>query len=128
MTQEPTKYCGSNGVVRYAGIHLIIEVWQARYLTDARMIETIMREAVAACGATLLRIDLHEFSPNGGISGVGILQESHISVHTWPEYDYAAMDIFVCGTLNPYGAVEVLKRGFQPGKIQIMEIKRGILE
>jgi S-adenosylmethionine decarboxylase len=127
LLQKETKYCGSNGTMKYAGIHLIIEVWRARYMTDIRRIEMILRKAVDACGATLLGIDLHKFSPSGGVSGVGILQESHISIHTWPEFEYAAIDIFVCGTIDPYKAITVLKEGFQPGDIQVMEVKRGIL-
>jgi S-adenosylmethionine decarboxylase len=86
-----------------------------------------MKDAITACGATMLSIDLHEFSPNGGISGAAILKESHISIHTWPEYEYAAMDIFVCGTIDPNKAIPVLKKGFKPDNIQVVEIKRGIM-
>ncbi len=121
------EFCGTDGNIKYAGIHLIIEVWRARYLNSLPQIKKILQESVKACGATLLKINLHKFTPSGGISGVGILKESHISVHTWPEYKYAALDIFVCGTIDPHKAIPIIKKGFMPEKIQVMEIKRGIL-
>jgi S-adenosylmethionine/arginine decarboxylase-like enzyme len=71
--------------VRYAGTHLIIDLWNARDLDDRDAIEGALRECVDAAGATLLHVHLHVFEPNGGISGVAVLAESHISVHTWPE-------------------------------------------
>ncbi|MDE4990460.1 adenosylmethionine decarboxylase, partial [Francisella tularensis subsp. holarctica] len=75
--------------VRYAGIHLIVEVWGASKLDCLETMEVAMREAVEKAKATLLHIHLHHFTPNGGISGVAVLAESHISVHTWPEYGFA---------------------------------------
>ncbi len=121
------EFCGKEGDVRYAGVHLLIEIWTSKSLTEPNRIRDIIIKAIKACGATMLGIDLHVFSPNGGVSGVAILQESHLSIHTWPEYKYAAIDIFVCGTLNPHLAVPVLEEGFQPDRIEVHEIKRGIL-
>ncbi|MBD3245933.1 MAG: adenosylmethionine decarboxylase [Candidatus Omnitrophica bacterium] len=120
------EFCCTNGHVNYAGTHLIIELWNAQKLTEEEPIKEILTAAVKACNATLLSLELHKFSPEGGVSGVGILQESHISIHTWPEYQYAAMDIFVCGTVNPYEAVPIIKDGFHPEHVQITELKRGI--
>ena len=111
----------------YAGIHLLIELWQARYLDNESEIRSIIKDAIDACGATMLCIDLHAFSHYGGISGVAILKESHMSIHTWPELNYAAVDIFVCGTVDPHRAIPVIKKGFQPEKIEVMEIRRGAL-
>ena len=122
-----TEYCGTNGHVKFAGVHLILELWQARYLDNIAEIEAIFRRAIDDCGATLLGIDLHALPPTNGVSGVAILQESHISVHTWPEYEFAALDIFVCGTVDPYRALPAIKAGFQPGTMQVMDIKRGIM-
>ena len=122
-----SEYCGTNGTVRFAGCHLIIEVWKSPHLADAPRIEQTLRRAVADCGATLLSMHLHEFSPNGGVSGVGILSESHISIHTWPEFEYAALDMFVCGTVDPYKALPALREGLEPGSLQVSEMKRGIL-
>ncbi len=120
------EFCSNNGYIKYAGVHLIVEIWNARYLSSLTKIKKILEDAVKACDATLLKIDLHKFTPNGGISGIAIIQESHISIHSWPEYNYAALDIFVCGEVNPYKAIPVLKKGFQPKKIQVMEVKRGL--
>ncbi len=121
------EYCGREGNIKYAGVHLLVEIWQSRFLKDKEHIRATLEKAVEACGVTMLSIDLHVFSPNGGISGVAILQESHISIHTWPEYDYAALDVFVCGTINPKLTIPVLESEFKPGKIEIQVIKRGIL-
>jgi S-adenosylmethionine decarboxylase len=121
------EFCGNDGKIRFAGIHLLVELWHAKHMTDAAKIRNILVNAIDACGATMLSIDLHVFSPNGGISGVAVLQESHISIHTWPEYDYAALDVFVCGTIDPHNAIVVFKSEFQPEKIEVQEIKRGIL-
>lgn len=84
-----------------------------------------MREIVSKCGATLLHIHLHHFTPSGGISGVAVLAESHISVHTWPERDYAAFDVFMCGDAEPENAIPVLKRAFFPKRLEVVEELRG---
>ena len=72
-----------------------------------------------------IRDSLHHFIPNGGISGVAVLAESHISVHTWPERQFAAFDIFMCGGAKPELAVKVLQTHFQPGQFQVKELLRG---
>jgi len=121
------EFCGEEGDFKFAGVHLLVELWTSESLTDPNRIRDIIIKAIKACGATMLGIDLHVFSPNGGVSGVAVLQESHLSIHTWPEYDYAAIDLFVCGTINPRLAVPVLEEGFKPKRIEVREIKRGIL-
>ncbi len=113
--------------LNYAGTHLIIDLWDAERLDDLPHVEQALRDAVTAAKATLLAIKLHHFSENGGISGVVILAESHISIHTWPERGYAALDIFMCGSANPADAIPVLKAAFKPRHISIAELKRGIL-
>lgn len=120
------EYCCSNSHIKYAGTHLIIELWDGKNFSSLPRTKKILEDAVKACGATLLKINLHKFSPSGGISGAALLKESHISIHTWPEYKYAAMDIFVCGSVNPYDAIVVIKKGFTAKNIQIAELKRGI--
>ena len=121
------EFCGRSDNMKYAGIHLLIELWQGCHFTDEKRIRSILIKMIDACGATMLNINLHAFSPNGGITGVAILKESHISIHTWPEYEYAAIDIFVCGTNNPRLVLPVVEAEFQPGKIEVREIKRGPL-
>lgn len=113
-----------DGVI-FAGTHLLVDLWDAKHLDDIERIENAMRECVEVCGATLLHIHLHHFSPSGGVSGVAVLAESHISVHTWPERDYAAFDVFMCGDAQPENAVAVLKRAFTPRRIEVTEELRG---
>ncbi|MBN1518201.1 adenosylmethionine decarboxylase [Candidatus Sumerlaeota bacterium] len=127
LTSNTTLYCGQQGDMLFAGSHLLVELWQARHLNDGTRIRQILIEAIEAVGATLLSVDLHVFSPNGGVSGVAILQESHMSIHTWPEFEYAAIDLFVCGTVDPYKAIPVIKEAFAPGRFNLVEMKRGIM-
>jgi S-adenosylmethionine decarboxylase len=111
----------------YAGSHLILDLWGARHLDDLTHMEQAMRECVKKAGATLLHIHLHHFTPNGGISGVAVLAESHISVHTWPERNFAAFDIFMCGDTRPEAALAVLKRSFKPSQMKVVEQLRGVV-
>lgn len=115
-----------NGLT-FAGSHLIIDLWEAEGLDDRDRIEQALIDAVNAAGATLLHIHLHTFEEGGGISGVAVLAESHISVHTWPEKGYAAFDVFMCGDAEPRKALSVFKSAFNPGRIVIGEHKRGVL-
>jgi len=109
----------------FAGTHLIIDLWGAKDLDCLERMEAAMRACVDECNATLLHIHLHHFTPNGGISGVAVLAESHISVHTWPEKDYAAFDVFMCGDSNPHRAIEILARYFSPTRSEYVEERRG---
>ena len=113
-----------NGV-RCAGVHLIVDLYEAEGLADIDLIDEALRKCVAAAGATLLHIHLHHFTPNGGVSGVAVLAESHISIHTWPERGYAALDIFMCGDARPELCVGVLRRAFRPREIRLTEHLRG---
>ena len=109
----------------YAGLHLIVDIRDGHGLDCAQTVERALRRAVKAGGATLLHIHTHKFSPQG-ISGVAVLAESHISVHTWPEIGYGAFDIFMCGDTDPWAAVDVLRREFQAGSVEVKELKRGL--
>ncbi len=108
----------------FAGTHLIIELADADGLDDPERIERAFLDAIEASGATLLHIHLHRFSPQG-VSGVAVLAESHISVHTWPESRYGAFDVFMCGDADPHKAAAVLKEAFNAGIMQVTEIHRG---
>ena len=77
--------------VRFAGTHLIIDLFGARRLDDLKFIERTLKHCVEVAGATLLHMHLHHFTPNGGVSGVAVLSESHISIHSWPAAGYAAL-------------------------------------
>jgi len=110
---------------RYAGTHLIVDLWGAERLDDLAHVEAALRNAVIAAKATLLHIHLHHFTPNRGISGVAVLAESHISIHTWPENGYAALDIFMCGDAEPQATIAVLRDAFKPERLAVEEILRG---
>jgi S-adenosylmethionine decarboxylase len=110
--------------VRCAGVHLIIDLHGAQGLDDIDLIESTLRRCVDAAGATLLHIHLHHFQPSG-VSGVAVLAESHISIHTWPEAGYAALDVFMCGQADPDACIPVLRDAFQAKRVDVDEILRG---
>jgi len=111
--------------VRCAGAHLIVDLYDSEKLDDIDHIDAALRRCVEAAGATLLHIHLHHFEPNGGVSGVAVLAESHISIHTWPERGYAAIDIFMCGSAKPDKCVPVLRQAFTPKQTAVSELLRG---
>jgi len=85
-----------------------------------------MNEAVRCSGATRVRSVFHRYNPQG-VSGVVVIAESHCSIHTWPEYGYAAVDFFTCGKdVDPYRALESLRTALKAGDVQVREVKRGI--
>jgi S-adenosylmethionine decarboxylase len=110
---------------KFAGTHLLVDLWGATNLCDPDLIDRALREATEAAGATILHSHFHHFSPNGGVSGVLVLAESHISIHTWPERDFAAIDIFMCGACDPHMSIPVLKETFKPATIDLGEQRRG---
>jgi S-adenosylmethionine decarboxylase len=115
-----TKFAGP-------GRHLLIDFWGAHNLQNTILIEKAMRDAAAACDATVLEIKLHAFGENAGVTGVALLAESHISIHTWPEIGYAALDVFVCGACDPHLALPVLRSTFQPQTEGIYEhVRHGV--
>lgn len=124
---QPKDYFVVRDGLTYAGGHVLADLWGAERLDDEAYIEQAMRDAIDICGATLLHIHLHHFGDNGGVSGVAVLAESHISVHTWPERGFAAFDIFMCGSCDPEKAVPVLERYFKPTTLQIEKYRRGIV-
>jgi S-adenosylmethionine decarboxylase len=123
--QERNDHFVVRNGVRCAGVHLIVDLYGAQRLDDLDHIEATLRRCVDAAGATLLHIHLHHFEPNGGISGVAVLAESHISFHSWPEAHYAALDVFMCGKANPDKCVPVLRKAFSPKRIAVSELLRG---
>ena len=112
-----------NGV-RCAGVHLIVDLHGAERLDDIEHIEATLRRCVSAASATLLHIHLHHFQPSG-VSGVAVLAESHISIHTWPEAGYAALDVFMCGSADPDACIPVLREAFSAERVGVNELLRG---
>jgi S-adenosylmethionine decarboxylase len=123
VNDRPDHFAVRKGV-RCAGVHLIVDLHGARGLNDIDLIETTLRRCVDAAGATLLHIHLHHFQPSG-VSGVAVLAESHISIHTWPEAGYAALDIFMCGNADPDACIPVLREAFKAKRVDVDELLRG---
>ena len=109
------------------GKHLIVDAWSCSrdLLNDLPYIERAVVEAVSAGGGTLIDICVHQFSPQG-VTVNAMLAESHINVHTWPELEYFAADVFFCGKGNPERALESLVAAFAPKQTRISAIERGI--
>lgn len=104
------------------GRHLILEHWGGAL--DRDTLEATMRQAADAAGATILAAHFHPFE-GGGITGVLLLAESHITVHTWPEHGYAALDLFMCGGANVSAAADALDKGLAPERSTRQIIPRG---
>ena len=102
-----------------------MDFWGASHLDETAHIEQALIQAAAACGATVLGINLHSFGEKSGITGVVLLAESHISIHTWPENSFVALDVFMCGACDPKHALPVLREFFEPKQMKITEVRRG---
>lgn len=111
--------------VGYAGRHLLIDLYGAKRLDDIGHVERTLKRCVKASGATLLHMHLHPLSPTGGVTGVAVLEESHISIHSWPETGYAALDVFMSGDADPARAVPVLQEAFEATEVVVKTHLRG---
>jgi S-adenosylmethionine decarboxylase len=123
--EERTDYFVEKDGMKFAGTHLLIDLWGARNLDQPDLIDRALREGAVASGATILHSHFHHFTPNGGVSGVVVLAESHISIHTWPERDFAAIDIFMCGACDPRKAIPVIQAALCPERTDVGEQRRG---
>ena len=123
--EERKDYFVEKDGMRFAGTHLLVDLWGASNLADPALIDSALRRAAIRAGATILHSHFHHFTPNGGVSGVVVLAESHISIHTWPEREFAAVDIFMCGACDPHDAIPVLRAAFQPERVDLNEERRG---
>jgi len=108
------------------GLHLLVDFFDASNLQNIEFIEQTLRAAAYACNANVLSVNLHSFGENHGVTGVAVLAESHITIHTWSETSYIAIDIFMCGSCNPHNAIAILEAAFKPGSSKISEHKRGV--
>jgi S-adenosylmethionine decarboxylase len=112
---------------KFAGMHLLIDIWGASKLDLPELIDKTLCDGAVAAGATILHSHFHHFSPNGGVSGVVVLAESHISIHTWPERNFAALDVFMCGECDPYKVIPFLQAAFDPTTVEVDEQRRGLV-
>ncbi|AEV68453.1 adenosylmethionine decarboxylase [Acetivibrio clariflavus] len=112
------------------GRHILAEIYgcDPSILNNRSLIEKIMVEAALEAGAEVREVAFHKFSPQG-VSGVVVISESHLAIHTWPELGYAAVDVFTCGqTINPWDACNYLTEHFNAEHMTATEVKRGIFE
>ena len=124
-TVKYSNYVIEEKNINYIGIHILIDMWEPKHIDNLQHVETALRHSITVSIATLLHLHLHKFEKNGGITGVAVLAESHISIHTWPERNFAAFDIFTCGNTNPQAAAEALREAFLPKNFKILKALRG---
>lgn len=114
--------------LRTLGRHILIEYYgcDAEIIEDNKTIEKMMNEAARVSGATIVDSVFHHFNPYG-VSGAVIIAESHLTIHTWPEYGYASVDVYTCGdTVDPWLAVNYLEKAFKATRSESFEIPRGM--
>ena len=106
--------------------HILFDLEECPYdlLDDERFVRNSLFHASIASNSEILKIDFHKFYPQG-VTGYALLADSHLSIHTWPERDYAALDIFMCGDTEPHKAIPVFKQAFETDKIETTEHLRG---
>ena len=117
----------SGAVYQPVGAHLLADFYGVveESLSDAGAIERLLLDSARAAGAQILHSHFHAFGPGRGITGVVLLAESHISIHTWPEFGFAAADIFMCGKAEPQRALEVIRSALQATSCTVQTITRG---
>lgn len=109
----------------YAGNHLIFDFWGCPDMLNGELIISSCREGVEEAGATILHSHFHSFGEGLGLTGVLVLSESHLSLHTWPEIGLMTFDIYMCGDAKPEVALNHLLKKLEPKKINIINLKRG---
>ena len=112
---------------RSSGTHLIADLYgiDSEKLSDTQFIEDLLKRSAHAAGARIVYSHFHPFGPGQGITGVVLLAESHISIHTWPETGFAAVDIFMCGNARPQRALELIRQVLAPASVGVRDIARG---
>jgi len=108
----------------HLGTHIIAEFFGCEELNNLKFVRDSLKEAALVCGATILHEKFHKFSPQG-LTGYLLLAESHISIHTWPEHGYAAIDVFTCGLMDAEKAVYFLAKQFKAQRVESRKIMRG---
>ncbi|MBI2113303.1 MAG: adenosylmethionine decarboxylase [Candidatus Wildermuthbacteria bacterium] len=112
----------------YAGTHIIADFWSPKEIQTTKELKRILLGAAKAAKSTVLGISFHEFKPRG-VTGLLLLSESHIALHSWPEVSYLAVDIFTCGKKSrPKLALQFLEKELKPKNVVMQEIKRGDIQ
>jgi len=115
--------------VNALGRHILAEVYgcEPATLNSVDLVQKVMVQAAIEAGAEVREVAFHKFSPQG-VSGVVVISESHLAIHTWPEYGYAAVDVFTCGdNVNPWDAFDYIVEAFKAKNVSVSEVKRGFL-
>lgn len=115
-----------NRAVDTKGRHLLVELYgcDPRALDDAERLAGLLRRAAEASGSTVVAEVFHPFAPHG-ITGVVVIEESHLSVHTWPETGYAAVDFYTCGSGDPERGLRLVADGLAAKRVEVLEVTRG---
>lgn len=130
VVAQTRHWSGGRTIIKALGSQLILELYScpAALLNDPRQVASVLTSAVEVSGATLIKPFFHQFAPQG-VSGVIIISESHFTIHTWPEYGYAAVDVFTCGdVIDMEAATQTLRKGLQAQSVQKMMLSRGMLD
>lgn len=108
------------------GRHVIIELHgvNPKLLDDKEFLEKLFIRASKEAGGTILAYHFHKFNPQG-VTGIVAIAESHLSIHTWPEFNYAAVDIFTCRGIDPYKASQIIIESLKPEKYFTITLTRG---
>lgn len=116
-----------SGVPGASGAHVLADFHgvEPGLLRDATALEHLLRDAAQRAGARVLSSHFHTFGKMDGVTGVVLLSESHMSIHTWPESGFAAIDVFMCGAADPHRAVEELARALEPSRRRVTRADRG---
>lgn len=127
MSTRCGKHSPPTMLVDVSTKHLLVEYngCDIEFLDDAAKIEAMLRQAANAANATVVTTAFHRFSPQG-VTGVIILEESHMSIHTWPEVGYAALDFFTCGECEPERAHEFVRRQLGATRVEVLTVRRGL--
>ena len=112
---------------QFAGKHILADLWQVANMDNLSFIQETLEQSALKAGATILHSHYHPFGEGMGVSGVTVLSESHISIHTWPEREFAALDIFMCGDCDPAIALENIVKLFKPKKVTSSNNQRGLI-
>lgn len=107
--------------------HLLIEIVGSVFLNDKELMEKFFTQIAEAYQKPVLGMRVHQFQPHG-LSGLLVMPESHVAIHTWPEYQYAALDLFLQAPLDPEASLPWVIEYFKPQEIKVVELERGVGE
>lgn len=112
--------------VPFAGVHLLAEFWDPVRIEEPEALRAVIAEAARRARCEVLCLEVRTFEPQG-ITGFALLAESHLSIHSWPELGFVAIDLFTCGLdTAPHAALAYLREVYNPGRVDLTEVKRGL--